>query len=185
MLQIYSPNQVEEIAFELKNNKCVVLPTDTVWGIVSLDENLIYKIKHRKRTKKIIRFINNLSLVKSLDNKFINVLLKYLPGALTFIFKKQAYRIPNNELILKLTEKVGFLYSSSANISGKKPIENLQEATSVFGKYSNAICFVDGKDKQKVDCLPSTIIDLDRMIVIRQGEINGEKILQEIDQTRS
>ena len=183
MLQIYTNNQIEEIAFELKNNKCVVLPTDTVWGIVGLDGNLIYKIKRRSRSKKLIRFINDLSQANGFDDKYAKVFNKYLPGALTFVFKKQSYRIPNNKLIIDLISKVGPIYSSSANISGDKPVKNLKEAINTFGKYSNVVCFVDDKQNQD-DCVsqPSTIVDLDRMIILRQGAIDGNKILQEIDQ---
>lgn len=185
MLQIYTNNQIDEIAFELKNNKCIVLPTDTVWGVVSLDDSLIYKIKKRKKSKKLVKFVNNLFQINNLDKNYIKILDKYLPGALTFVFKKQAYRIPNNDLILDLINQVGPLFSSSANISGKTPINNLQEAIDVFGKYSNVVCFVDDNEQQAgFSALPSTIVDLDRMIILRQGVIDGNKILQEIDQAR-
>lgn len=186
MLQIYTNNQIDEIAFELKNNKCIVLPTDTVWGVVSLDDSLIYKIKKRRKSKKLVRFISSLSQVDNLNKNYIHVLDKYLPGALTFVFKKHAYRIPNNKLILRLINQVGPMYSSSANISGKTPIKNLKEAVDVFGtKYSHVVCFVDDKEYQMDDdSLPSTIIDLDRMIILRQGAIDGNKILQEIEQVR-
>ena len=106
MLQIYTNNQIDEIAFELKNNKCIVLPTDTVWGVVSLDDSLIYKIKKRKKSKKLVKFVNNLFQINNLDKNYIQILDKYLPGALTFVFKKQAYRIPNNDLILDLINQV-------------------------------------------------------------------------------
>ena len=176
-MRIYQQNQIDEIAFELKNNKAVLLPTDTVYGLVSLNPDLIYKLKDRSKSKKLITFINDLDFL-NLDEKIKDILLEYLPGALTIVYKKESYRIPNNYLIRKIIEIVGPVYSSSANISGEKPISSIEQAIKKFKNHPCEICFVDYECEMSNEA--STIIDLDELEVIREGIINGKKIIEQI-----
>ena len=75
-MQVYSTTDINEIAFELKSNKAVILPTDTVWGIISLDEKNIYRIKQRSLSKKIITFVHDIKLL-NLPSNIENVISKY------------------------------------------------------------------------------------------------------------
>lgn len=177
-MQTYSPIQVKQVALELKKGKVVIAPTDTIFGILSLCQEKIYKIKNRSLNKKIIIFINDLFSLK-MPKVFEQELIKYLPGKLSFIYKGVGYRIPNNQFIHRLIDLVGPIYCSSANISCQSTIKNLQEAKTIFHHYENDICLIDDENNPK-QSKPSTIIDLDKMMVLRHGEIDGEKILIEI-----
>lgn len=75
MFKKYSYQEIDNVAFELMNQKAVIIPTDTVIGIISKDVDLIYEIKNRSRNKKIIVFLpdaNALTNLTSYQKKFIN-----------------------------------------------------------------------------------------------------------------
>ncbi|MEG0123973.1 MAG: Sua5/YciO/YrdC/YwlC family protein, partial [Malacoplasma sp.] len=61
---IYNENELDSIAFELKNFKSAIFLTDTIFGILSINKNKIYKIKKRPFYKKIILFIPNTKYIK-------------------------------------------------------------------------------------------------------------------------
>jgi len=96
---------------------------------------------------------------------------------LSIIFNNINYRIPKHNNLLKLIEKVGTVYQSSANISGKTPVKNSDEAKKVFNDYLNDIVIIDGKE---LGGTPSTIISLDNFSVVRNGPIDGAKILDDL-----
>ena len=77
-ITINSWNQNKQIAELLKTKKfAVVVQTDTVMGLVSLNPMLIYEIKHRPNNKKLIFFVNNINQVKQLNQHEKNVISQY------------------------------------------------------------------------------------------------------------
>lgn len=178
-MQIYSKTQVHEIALALKSGKAAVLPTDTVWAIASLNEGQIYTIKSRALEKKVCKFVATVDEI-GMPSFLSDVIKKYMPGALTIVYKGTSYRIPACEYILDIVKLTGPLYQSSANISGKKPIAVSMEAFTEFKQYLDRIIIVDNAPYEQFSKQPSTIINLDTLKVLREGEIDGEKIIQEI-----
>lgn len=73
----YKYSDINSIIFELMNNKAVIIPTDTIIGILAKDKNIIYKIKQRSTNKKIIRFISDKSEIPNLNKDQINFLNKF------------------------------------------------------------------------------------------------------------
>lgn len=169
----YKKEDINAIAFELKNNKSLIAPTDTIYGILSRDVNNIYKIKKREKSKKVILFIPDVSFIEGVDEKTIKIANQFWPGPLTLIKKKISYRIPNKKFLLDLLKITGPLYCSSANISGQKPIETYDEAINIFLKYKNDIIFIEDSFKETK---PSTIYDIDKDKVLREGEISYDQI---------
>ncbi|AHC39774.1 translation factor Sua5 [Mycoplasma ovis str. Michigan] len=82
--------------------------------------------------------------------------------------------MPDNPVLLQLSEHLGPLYSTSANISGEQPIKDLQEAKKVFREHKDKFMIV------KSGCISSgvfsTIYDYDNKEIIREGEIPRWKI---------
>jgi len=76
-MRVYNFDELKQIAFELKNNKAAIVETDTVMGIVSLNQDLIYRIKQRPRGKKIILFVNDIRQVNDLSKKEQEVISEY------------------------------------------------------------------------------------------------------------
>ena len=176
--QIFTFDDVFILSEKLNTNKyAAIVQTDTVIGIVSHNPELIYQIKNRPSNKKLILLISNIDDVKSLTDKERKVINKYWPGGLTIIKNQVSYRMPNHDDLLTLIDFTGPLYSSSANISGKEPIKNTLDAFDEFSQNASKLLIVEGKTLSNQ---PSTIVDLDQMKVIRNGKINGNKIIEEL-----
>lgn len=173
---VYQENDLDAIAFELKNFKAAIVPTDTVAGIICLNPKLIYAIKKRSRDKKLITFVCNLDQIEKQSEKFTKIAKAFWPGKLTLINDGISYRMPNSDFILKIISKVGPIYSSSANLSGNEPITSYDDAINQFGKNNTNLIFVNSNYNNKY--LPSTIYNVDRDKLIRQGGITYEQIRQ-------
>jgi len=148
----------------IKSNEPIIIPTDTLYGLVCRYDSKsavekIYKLKKRDRKKPLILFGYNWKALKKFVNtetchgKSLQQLIKQWPGALTIIlpaskkvpqflnkgFKTIGIRVPNNKFLLDLLkhcpDKV--LASTSANTSGKsdkKPQKELIKKVKLFIK---------------------------------------------------
>jgi len=177
-MQVFTTSQFNDISTALKSGKAVIIPTDTVWGIIATHQDIIYTIKERPASKKISVFIAQLSQA-NIPKDYQDVLSHYVPGGLSFIYKDKSYRIPKSELIIRLVNELGPLYQSSANISGKIPITSIEEATQVF-KDKKDLVIVRPPDGWKYQNVSSTIINLDNLTLVRQGLVNGEEVLNKL-----
>lgn len=173
MFKTYNWDEIDGIAFELLNKKAIIAPTDTVIGILAKDENLIYEIKQRPKSKKIILFILDKNILEPLNKMQTKFLNKFWPGQITVVKNGISYRMPNDKYILYLLNKVGTLYSSSANISGDDVIIDTSQANNIFdvNKYFYKLILVEGKQKSDT---PSTIVNIDNWNIIREGAMINE-----------
>ena len=182
----------------LKNNKIIVFPTDTLYGILAnaLCKNCVekvYEIKKRTPNKPYLILIKSLEDLKPFDleisqlekkvllNKGITVILnlknplnwKYLHRGTNTL----AFRIPKDGLISKLLQKLDFpLIAPSANPEGLPPASDIKEAYEYFGNSIN-LYFDAGKIENKK---PSTIVkfEKDKPLIIREGTTSYEEILK-------
>lgn len=186
MFKQYQYSDIDNVAFELLNEKAVIIPTDTIIGIMSKNVNLIYEIKERSRSKQIIVFLPDHSYLTDLDSHQKEFINKFWPGPITIIKNGISYRIPNDKYILYLLNKVGPLYCSSANKSGDSPITQTYEANSSFDstRFFHQVVIVAGKQLSNV---PSTIVDIDKWIILREGAMFNDVqsfIMEKEKQTR-
>lgn len=183
-MQIYNKTQVNEIALALKNDKAAVLPTDTVWGIVSLTENKIFKIKKRSLEKKVCKFIDSIDSI-GLPPFLADIVRPYMNnGGLSIIWKGVGYRVPKCAYLIDLLKLTGPLYQSSANISGKPPIVMSQQAFVEFKDMLHALIIVDNSPWEQSTNQSSTIVDLDKCTVVRPGPVNGQEIIDKINKAK-
>lgn len=168
-------------------DKIIVFPTDTVYGIGCLYDDLrsiqrIYDIKNRDYSKPMVVLCANYEQVQSLisnGQEIPDFLRKHWPGKLTIIFFKNdsvydiitaggqtvGIRIPGNDISLNLLEKHGPMVVTSLNLSNEPAIVKFQDAL----KFKDQVDYiVEGPD---LDSVPSTVYDLTRGKVLRQGEI--------------
>lgn len=167
-------SEISSIIFELKNLKSIIVSTDTVAGLLSLEKQKIYDIKKRDKSKKIITFISSVDQIQNPSKQLLDIAKDFWPGPLTVVFNKISYRIPNDEFILELINEIGPIYSSSANLSGEKPVENLFDAIKYFERNKNDIIFIEG-DYYLNKCA-STVYDLDNKKILRKGAIKNEQL---------
>ena len=182
--------QAEKI---LKRSGVVVLPTDTLYGIIgsALSKKAverIYDIKGRDDNKPFIVLVNSIKQIESfgikISTKQAKILEKFWPGKVSVIFpclvkkweylhrgeKSIAFRMvcSRNKNLFKLINKIGPVVAPSANKQGQKPAENIREAKGYFNKEVDL--YIDVREKKS---LPSTLVkfDNDNLIVLRQGEV--------------
>ena len=131
----YLKEDIEKAAKIIRSSGCIVVPTDTVYGIATsaLDEDAvkkIYNLKQRKFTKPINILVSNFEMIKnSVKNISLEeekIIKKFFPGALTIVFEKNekipgivtaglstvGVRMPKNKFLLELIE---FIRSSTCD----------------------------------------------------------------------
>lgn len=182
---------IDEIKNELIKGKVLVLPTDTVYGLVCDSRNeqavkRIFEIKKRSLNKPVGIFVKNIEMAKKIaqiNEEQEKLLKEKWPGKFTFILRKKAVengsrgillpdligarktigiRIPDYELISDLFEKIDFaLAQTSANISNEPATTKIQGVIKSF-------------EKQKIQ--PDLIIDA--------GDLPGSRPSTVIDLTK-
>ncbi|GCE63204.1 threonylcarbamoyl-AMP synthase [Candidatus Mycoplasma haematohominis] len=177
----------KEIANYLLRGKAVITPTDTVYGILAIDENLILQIKKRVHSnKKTVRLINSISQIEnSVPQDLSNLLNKYWPGALTVIFKGKGYRMPNSQTLLNAIKIINFpIYASSANITQNPTVQSLKEAKEIFKNSDISIEYIDISEGLKPSQKASTVFNYDTKEILREGEIKYSDISEYVNLTQ-
>lgn len=198
----------EEIAMAvnfLKNWGVVVFPTDTVYGIWALPDEIavekLYQIKKRDHSKKIIALIDDPSrLVEIIDEKpdvlekITPVLEKFWPWELTVIFRAKLdftkkfdqwlttiwVRIPKNQTALDIIRWAGgIVLTTSANISWEPSIISLEKLNPQIREEID----MEISDTSTLTGTPSTIIFYEdwEIRLLREGNISLEEIKKVFD----
>lgn len=198
--KIFSTNtqDIEEVKNILENKGVGIIPTDTVYGLCvnAFDKDLIrkiYKIKKRDFDKPLVLFvknkeeINKFAFVDKISEKLID---KFMPGEITIVLKKKetcpdvslkkfetvGFRIPNNDFVLNLLNKIDFpLATTSANISKQKTPKDLDGLKKIFNGIVDFM--VDGGELGET---PSTVIEVidGNVNILREGKIKKEEIFK-------
>ncbi len=171
---------LKEIVVAIKKGKIIVLPTDTVYGLICDATNEIavekvFKIKKRKLKAVVPIFIGSLKSAKKLakiSKKQERILKMVWPGPVTAVLERKkkklygvdkktiALRIPNYKLVKGILRGVKKpLIGTSANISGKPSLTEIKKIIVSFGdkKYQPDL-IVDAGNLPKSK--PSTILNL-------------------------
>ena len=178
-------DQIKKALKLIQDEEPIIVPTDTVYGLVCRYDSKkavqkIYKLKKRSRKKPLIllgynwQALKKFVSLKSISYSTSHILQSYWPGPLTVIlpasnkaprflnrgFKTIGIRVPNNKFLLKLLKKSPgqVLASTSANISGK-PSKSPQK------KLLRNIKFFLRAKKNEMSTLPSKIIVFDRSLL--------------------
>lgn len=192
---------LKNISSLLKEEKLIIYPTDTVYGVGAIMNSIdaitnIYKAKRRNFSSPLIVLISDPKKIETIAyisdknrekiNKLIN---KFWPGGLTIILKKKScvpdimtangdtvgIRMPNLKIALDIIDSVGGIFpTTSANISGESTPRAFDELSSEFKKQVDII--IDG-GKSPVG-IESTIIDMssDTPKILRIGAISQKEI---------
>lgn len=144
---------LERLTKEIKKGKVLVLPTDTLYGLIADATNekavkRVFRIKKRPLKKPLPIFVKDIEMAKKLakiDKKRERFLSLVWPGKITVVLKRRAkkiygvdqktigLRIPKYFLIEKLLKQTNRpLTGSSANLSGKPPTTKIKEVIKQF-----------------------------------------------------
>ncbi|WP_431711706.1 L-threonylcarbamoyladenylate synthase [Glutamicibacter uratoxydans] len=182
--------------FALQNQRCVVLPTDTVYGIgadafSAQGVSMLLAAKGRSRTMPPPVLIAQLATMDGLATDIPEAARAlaeaFWPGALTLILHAQpsltwdlgetkgtvALRVPNDAMALELLGQTGPLAVSSANRTGNPAALSAEAAEAQLGE-SVDVYLSDGERGTGEQTLASTIVDatLSPPRVVRQGAIS-------------
>jgi L-threonylcarbamoyladenylate synthase len=163
-----------------------VIPTDTVYGVVARasDEAAVvrlYALKHREHKPGTIVAASIEQLVElGIKRRYLKVVEQYWPGAvsvevphdITYLNQgtgRQAFRIPDDENLLKLLQQTGPLQTTSANAPGEPTANTIAEAKAYFGDKVDY--YQDGGDLS--GHAPSTVVRIidDAVEVVREGVV--------------
>ena len=137
-------DRIAEAAHIIRHGGLVIFPTETVYGIAADANNpeaikRLMVVKHRSQDKRFSILIPQRSILDNYTQydkpDLFKLIDKYWPGPLTVIVPgKQpnetvGIRMPDHTVALKLVEQSGCAVAApSANLEGKKPPTNVQEA---------------------------------------------------------
>ncbi|MFA5469028.1 MAG: Sua5/YciO/YrdC/YwlC family protein [Sphaerochaetaceae bacterium] len=174
-----APNSLELIAATLEKGELVIMPCDTIYGIVGLvDVSLeaLVALKGRAEGKKFLQ-LTTLEMAQSIAVEPIDEqILKLWPAALTVIIKNRqggttAVRVPADPYLIKLLERLQKpLYSTSVNLADSEPLNTFPTIVKLF-KSKVGLCV---KGDKKPTSLPSTILDITQKSykIVREGAVD-------------
>jgi L-threonylcarbamoyladenylate synthase len=186
----------------IEAGECIVLPTDTVYGIgadafnpEAVQRLLDAKVRGRDMPPPVL--IGEPSLIRALatdiPDEARTLVARHWPGPLTIILKRQpslrmdlgetegtvALRVPDHELARDILRATGPMAVSSANISGLPAALTCDEAVEQLG--ANVSVYLDGGRVGDAG-QPSTIVDFtqaDHGQILRRGALSLA-VLQEV-----
>ena len=164
----------------LKENKTILYPTDTVWGLgcdATSEKAVkkIYELKNRSESKSLVILVSSINMLKkyvSVPQKAIE-LLKKVTKPTTIIYSKPkgiaqnaiskgdntvAIRIVRNDFCRKLIKRFGKpIVSTSANISEEATPNSFLEISEIIKSSVDYIVEIEEKSK---NTKPSTILKI-------------------------
>lgn len=186
MFDITDKSFIEKLNKHLKNGGVIAFPTDTVWGLGALPNQMgadaLFETKQRPHEKHLIIMSDCLDHIQKYMSGYpdtaFDLAKKYWPGALTIGVPVQdtqtmsfgAVRVPNYKPFQDLCRVIDghCLATSSANISGQ-PV--LTDPDAIRAQFPDIIV-IDNAYK-KMGGKPSTVVILEnnKMNIVRQGAV--------------
>lgn len=188
---------IRAAADAVRAGRCVVLPTDTVYGIGCDAFNndavaTLLATKHRGPDMPVPVLVGSWVTIQGLVREFTEtaktLVEAFWPGGLSIVVPEAPslpwnlgdtrgtvlLRMPNQPLALELLQETGPMAVSSANISGNPPATTAAQARQQFGDAVGL--YLDGGEAEVGK--PSTIVDLSGQapVILREGAISAERI---------
>jgi len=183
----------------LKTGRLVVMPTDTVYGIAAdaFDSDAVAALlsaKARGRDMPVGVLVGSWhtieGLVYTVPDGARELIRAFWPGALSLVVRQAPslqwdlgdargtvmLRMPLHPVAIELLREVGPMAVSSANVSGRAPAVDADEARSQLGDLVDVYLDAGPSAQQAA----STIVDLtgDTPRVLRTGPVSTERIAE-------
>lgn len=175
---------ISTIVGHLASNDLVIMPCDTIYGIVGRafqTEHALRTVKGRPEEKPFIQLMT-IELAHSKAAEPIDPAIeRFWPGALTVILKTKenrdtAIRVPSDPWLIRILEQLGQpIFSSSVNTSGEPALVTLDAILERF--YGTVPLIVKGSSDQGT--IASTILDatVRPYRLVRQGLVDVSSLL--------
>lgn len=190
-------NELRIVTKALDEDKLIVFPTETVYGIAGNALNVevidkLFQAKKRDYSKPFSLMLSDINKIKDIayvsadEEKIIN---KFMPGPITLILKKKdcisdlatasrdtvGVRIPDHFIALSILKSIDYpLATSSANISGRSNNSDITDIINDLENYVNI--FIKGNISSNL--LASTVAQIkdNEVNILRSGIISKENI---------
>lgn len=197
-LPAQEPDAIKKTAAYARQERLIVLPTDTVYGVGCDAFNggairALYRAKQRPRQKAIPILLADVTdlprVVRAVPDMAHRLIKQFWPGPLTLILPKHpdlppeisdnegvAVRIPDSEVARAVIRAAGgALAVTSANRSSEPPARTAAEAMQALGGWVTAV-LDDGPAPMGI---ASTIIDCtgDSLTIVRHGPLPAADLL--------
>jgi L-threonylcarbamoyladenylate synthase len=180
--------QDQQLIELLRSGALGILPSDTIYGLAANAGNpqaveRLYALKHREHKPGTIIAANieqlidlgvEESMLRQVAHLWPNPLSIIIPASEALAYLDQdvgslAVRIPKDEELRQLLAMTGPLATSSANLPGEPPANNLEDAERYFGDQVDF--YVEGGDRS--DRPPSTVVRVENGVfnVLRKGAV--------------
>ena len=200
----FNHSNIKKAKKYLDQNKCVAVPTETVYGLAANAYSTtavkkIFKLKKRPKSNPLIVHYSSLSELKNdclINNKFLKLYKKFCPGPITFVLelkknskiskivtnnnKTLAIRFPKHKILKNLLKTLDYpLAAPSANISTRlSPVK----AEDVREEFGNKISYILDGGKSKVGIESSIISLVNFPKILRLGGLEVTKIEKVLNQ---
>jgi len=191
--------QAKIAVFVLKKNGVIIYPTETSYGIgckIS-DVESVKRIREIKsdRKKPFIILVSS----KEMAKKYAEIgadaekLIDKFKGHLTLIVPKKekisdkvsekniAFRISSNEIANAIVKELNEpIISTSANLTGEKPIYSFDDAVKILGKKVDFILDAEKSEEKEA----STIYNVKEKKIVRKGKITIKEIEKALEEKK-
>lgn len=195
MTKVVFKQDIDDVCDVIENSGVVAFPTETVYGLGVRfnDEKALEKLmeaKNRDYSKAITLMVANKDDIQNyayVSDCAYKLIQHFMPGMMTLVFKKKesvnpvmtngkttiGIRIPDDEYVLSLLNKVGPMLVTSANLSNHPNTTTTKEVLEQLDGRIDIV--VDGKT---ADSIASTVIDVseENIKILREGKISKEDI---------
>lgn len=192
-MNIWGPDDIEQVAAALRAGGVVVVPTDTVYGVaacVARPEAVaqLFSVKRRPTSVALPVMVADVADVASLpvtvSARARHVMEAFWPGPLTIVLPADptlarrlggeatlGLRIPNDDALRALVRRTGPLAVTSANEHGEPPCLEPDDVRRVFASHTDVAGLWDGGRR---DGAVSTVVKLgdEGDTVLRHGAID-------------
>ncbi|MCE4623924.1 MAG: threonylcarbamoyl-AMP synthase [Caldisphaeraceae archaeon] len=196
---------IDRVSRVIKSGGLVVIPTDTVYGIIADPFNeeavkRVYSVKERDERKPLPILLaesHHAFLLVEPGELFWSLAMRFWPGQLTIVEKGSkeiprhlsswheiGLRLPDCRFCRLIASRIGgAIIGTSANISGKESPRSFEEA---FTMLSDRVdLYVDGGEFGKG--IPSTVVSVvgGSLKILRRGYISEEELRRARDDYRA
>ena len=200
----FNHSNIKKAKKYLDQNKCIAVPTETVYGLAANAYSTtavkkIFKLKKRPKSNPLIVHYSSLSELKKdclINNNFLKLYRKFCPGPITFVLelkknskiskivtnnnKTLAVRFPKHKILKNLLKILNYpLAAPSANVSTRlSPVK----AEDVKEEFGNKISYILDGGKSKVGIESSILSLVNFPKILRLGGLEVSKIEKVLNQ---
>ena len=187
---------MKEIVEVIKDGGVVIMPTDTIYGIIADATNecaiqRVYEMKKRNENKPMLMLVNGIEMLEKYVSSINDIERKLIdelwPGALTIIFKKRnvsdlltggldtvGIRFPDNELLIDIMNELNVpLLSTSVNVSGDESATCINNINNLI---LDSVDYVYDIGECKGEPSTIVVVDNNELKVLREGVIKSNEI---------